>query len=558
MRRWRRTAGLDRSNHWRVILPAGPLLLCLLALTGCGGGGGNSATSGSSGSSNPSIGVGSNGGGTSIGGTGWTAGVFQPSSRYAAQCASPRVGSDPVTGQPYPDLQGTTVDENNWLRSWTNELYLWYREVPDLNPAGYSTTEAYFDLLKTSATTSTGHPKDKFHFTLPTTEWESESQAGNDLGYGVQWVLLASQPPRDVVVAYTIPGYSAAAAGIARGARVLAIDGVDMINADDQASVDTLNAGLSPATSGETHTFTVQDLGGASSRTVTLKAQQVTETPVAAVEVLGTAPDAVGYILFNDHIATAEQELIDAVNTLSNAKVSDLVLDIRYNGGGYLDIASELAYMIAGPSSTAGRTFERQTFNDKYPSTNPLTGAALTPVAFHDTSQGFSTTTPEGTPLPALDLSRVFVITGPGTCSASEAIINSLRGVGVSVIQIGSTTCGKPYGFYPQDNCGTTYFSIEFRGVNAVNFGDYTDGFSPSNSLTPTNATVPGCSVADDFTHALGDPAEARLAAALGYRNTGRCPAPSALALKRAKRSLAAIDATLPASPLRALRVLRH
>src|SRR6516164_2246250 len=168
MRRWRRTAGLDRSNHWRVSLPAGPLLLCLRALTGCGGGGGNSATSGSSGSSNPSIGVGSNGGGTSIGGTGWTAGVFQPSSRYAAQCASPRVGSDPVTGQPYPDLQGTTVDENNWLRSWTNELYLWYREVPDLNPAGYSTTEAYFDLLKTSATTSTGHPKDKFHFTLPT------------------------------------------------------------------------------------------------------------------------------------------------------------------------------------------------------------------------------------------------------------------------------------------------------------------------------------------------------------------------------------------------------
>jgi hypothetical protein len=126
------------------------------------------------------------------------------------------------------------------------------------------------------------------------------------------------------------------------------------------------------------------------------------------------------------------------------------------------------------------------------------------------------------------------------------------------VIQVGSTTCGKPYGFYPQDNCGTTYFSIEFRGVNAVNFGDYTDGFSPSNSLTPTNATVPGCSVADDFTHALGDPAEGRLAAALGYRNTGRCPAPSALALKRAKRSLAAIDATLPASPLRALRVLRH
>ena len=59
------------------------------------------------------------------------------------------------------------------------------------------------------------------------------------------------------------------------------------------------------------------------------------------------------------------------------------------------------------------------------------------------------------------------MLTGDNTCSASESIINSLRGIGVEVIQIGLTTCGKPYGFYPQDNCGTTYFSIEFKGVNA-------------------------------------------------------------------------------------------
>ena len=66
--------------------------------------------------------------------------------------------------------------------------------------------------------------------------------------------------------------------------------------------------------------------------------------------------------------------------------------------------------------------------------------------------------------MPALDLERVFVLTTASTCSASEAIINSLRGINVEVIQIGSTTCGKPYGFYPQDNCGTTYFTIQFAG----------------------------------------------------------------------------------------------
>jgi hypothetical protein len=130
--------------------------------------------------------------------------------------------------------------------------------------------------------------------------------------------------------------------------------------------------------------------------------------------------------------------------------------------------------------------------------------------------------------LPYLALPRVFVLTGPGTCSASETIINGLNGVNVQVIQIGQTTCGKPYGFYPADNCGTTYFSIEFSGDNAQGFGDYADGFSAQNSATPTNAVLPGCSTADDFTHALGDPAEGRLAAALGYRDGGSPSTPPA------------------------------
>lgn len=115
---------------------------------------------------------------------------------------------------------------------------------------------------------------------------------------------------------------------------------------------------------------------------------------------------------------------------------------------------------------------------------------------------------------------------GAGTCSASESIINSLEGVNVQVIQIGSTTCGKPYGFYPADNCAVTYFSIQFQGVNAKAFGNYPDGFTPANTIATEGVPVPGCSVADDFAHALGDPAEGRLASALGLRVNGVCPAP--------------------------------
>jgi hypothetical protein len=245
---------------------------------------------------------------------------------------------------------------------------------------------------------------------------------------------------------------------------------------------------------------------------------------VENVTTITTSSGPVGYMLFNDHIATAESALISAVNTLKAANITDLVLDIRYNGGGYVDIASELAFMIAGNAPTAGKTFEQIVFNAKHPSTDPFTGDALAPIPFHTVTQGFSVA--GGSSLPTLNLSRVFVLTGAGTCSASESIINSLRGVGVQVIQVGSTTCGKPYGFFPQDNCGTTYFSIEFKGVNAVGFGEYSDGFSPSNTLGAAGTLVPGCSVADDFSHALGDPNEARFAAALGYRTGSSCPAP--------------------------------
>ena len=175
-------------------------------------------------------------------------------------------------------------------------------------------------------------------------------------------------------------------------------------------------------------------------------------------------------MLFNDHIATAEQALIDAVNQLnadaSPGVIADLVLDIRYNGGGFLATASQLAYMIAGVGPTAGQTFEITEFNDKHPATDPVTGQPITPFPFFNTTLGppfNGNGGVAGQVLPTLDLSRVYVLTGPGTCSASEAVMNSLRGVDVEVIQIGSTTCGKPYGFYPTDNCGTTYFTVQFR-----------------------------------------------------------------------------------------------
>lgn len=467
-------------------------------------------------------------------------------SLYAQHCAQPRAGIDPGTGQPYPDVAGSVMDEKLWVHWWIDDLYLWYREVPNVDISKYATEVDYFDQEKTPATTPSGKPKDQFHFVYDTPTWEALSQSGTEASYGVQWALLAPSPPRSLLIAYTEPGSPAAAANLARGARVLSIDGVDVENGSD---VDTLNEGLFPSNLDESHTFVVQDIGATTTRTVKLTSTSVEIVPVLGVRTLPPPNDKVGYFLFTDHIATAEKALFDAFTQLRAAGITDLILDMRYNGGGYLDIASELAYMIAGPTATAGKTFERLEFNDKYPKTDPFSGQPLQPEGFVDQSLGFVPSRLDaGQPLPSLGLSRVFVLTSSSTCSASESVMNSLAGVDVQVIQIGETTCGKPYGFVPQDNCGTTFFAIQFQGVNNKGFGGYADGFTPGGVFQ-------GCTVADDFTHALGDPSEARIAAALSYRASSSC---GQLAPRTADPLAAVTGAVIPKPAWRQNRIVRR
>lgn len=452
---------------------------------------------------------------------------FPPASQYAARCQQPRTGIDPDTGQAYRDIKGSVLDEQLWLRSWTNDLYLWYGEVPKTDPKQYATPVDYFDTLRTPAKTASGKDKDQFHFTYTTPDWVALSQSGVQASYGIEWSLVSRTPPRKLLVAFTEPGSPAAAVTIDRGAEVLTIDGVDVATG---SNTDALNKGISPSALNEAHTFVLRDRGATDPRTVTLTSASITSTPVQHIGALPAPNASVGYLVFNDHIATAEQGLVDAINQLRSAGVTELVIDLRYNGGGYLAIAAQLGYMVAGPTATAGKVFEKEQFNDKYTTIDPFTRRPLEASPFATTTLGLSLAS--GQALPTLGLKRVFVLTGAGTCSASEAVMNGLAGVDVEVIQIGSTTCGKPYGFFPADNCGITYFSIQFQGVNHKGFGDYADGFVPGGVLK-------GCAVPDDFSHALGDPAEARLAAALTYMATGACPKAAA---RRSADPLAAVD----------------
>lgn len=470
------------------------------------------------------VACGGGGGGTDTSSTATTL-VIGASSQYAQQCDA----NNPAA--PAANKTGSLAIEKQWIRSYLNEAYLWFDQIPTVNASastysGAMSTltaynvpaplDSYFQALKSPQLTASGAKVDKFSFTYSTADWNAYAQSGQSGGYGADIALLAKSAPRKAVVAYTDPNTPAynAPASLRRGAEILSVDGVDLVNDTTQAGVAKLNAGLFPNV-GETHTFVVRDLGATSTRTVTLKAQTITSTPVQNVQTLSTSTGKVGYLQFNDHIATSEQMLIDAVNKFKADGIQDLVLDMRYNGGGYLFIASELAYMIAGPSrayaSGQSKVFEKLTYNSKR---SAETNASNATTPFYNAScimnSSYNCTATNA--LPYLGLSRVFVLAQAGTCSASEAVVNGLRGVGVDVKIIGGTTCGKPYGFTAKDNCGVSYFPIEFKGVNAAGFGDYSDGFAPT------------CTVSDDFSKQLGDPTEGQLAGALKYQTTGACP----------------------------------
>ncbi|GGA75915.1 peptidase S41 [Neiella marina] len=470
-------------------------LLVSAVLTGCGGGGGSSSSSTPTSPTQPE--------------SRWQAGVFEPSTDFDGQCEVVRTHLN-IFGEAYPDVQGTEEDEKLWLRSWSHETYLWYDEITDVNPANFASPQSYFEVLKTTQTTASGALKDNFHFYESTDDFEAFSQSGSQTGYGINWSFIASAPPRDIRVTSVEGSSSAGFEGVARGDKLIRINDEDVIDGDN---VDFLNNALFPAEENSQFSFTFERVDG-SEVTFNLTSGVFEESFVNNVQILQTDTGTAGYMRFDGFQRPAQTPLIEGFQRFADENVTDLILDLRYNGGGLLAMSSQLAYMIAGEQNTAGSVFEVLQYNDKFPS-------SATPFYTEeiDWERGVLT----DNKLPTLDLERVFVIATGSTCSASESLMNGLRGIDVEVIQIGGTTCGKPYGFVPTDNCGTTYYTIQFQGVNDKGFGDYADGFKPR--VAPRfDDELPGCEVADDFEHSLGDTSEGMLAATLERLNTGSCP----------------------------------
>ena len=392
-----------------------------------------------------------------------------------------------VQPEPQPEAPAgcSVAEQRQSLRSAMENDYFWPTQAGD---AGAATMDAYFQSLLFK-------PTDRYS--------DSESSAndvllilGQRVGYG--YTLAWADAAGTVLKVRNVEPHSPVAlAGLRRGDTVLAIDG--------QSPAQVAAGSLAPvSTPGVPREFVLRDAAGQERRLAVSSAQFPLSTvpATATFSVTRPAPGGsetvkVGYIVYQQFMVYGYIELGDAIRSMAAAGVQELVLDLRYNNGGSVNLSRDLASMVGG-TRVAGQVFAQLRYNARNVASN------------YDMP---FITLPAGLPAPPLQgLPRVLVITSGATASASELFINGLKPL-MPVVLVGQTTYGKPYGFVARESCGTSYNAVKFETFNGQGLGRYTAGFAPD------------CEVADDLDRQLGDPLEARTRAALDYIATGSCAA---------------------------------
>ncbi len=411
----------------------------------------------------------------------------------------PVVDTGTETSNPSPSVC-PLAEEQSWLRQHVRNTYLWNDLTPDRSPDGFTSLRTYWDSLLFQGNTVI--PKDRFSSYSTTETFSRYYGEGITLGYGVSVAGLEVAGQRDapLFVRYVEPKSPAANAGIRRGDEVLAMNNQLASEAVANDDFSALNA----MTEGEQLSLVLKRGNDVWSVTVTSALFYL--TPVQHPQVFQTSRGAVGYVYVQSMTSQTESRLQEAFARFRQEAVSDVILDLRYNGGGLVSVGGRLASYVAG-SYGQGQVYAELKYNAQQSNRN----------------QRYTFSNPGGWS----GLTRVMVLAGRRTCSASEQLINGLRGIGVQVTVFGETTCGKPVGSSPTANCGNTFSLVNFTSVNRLGFGGYFDGFSPT------------CSVPDDVRMPLGHPQEGLLAAALSFAETRICPSrpPSAQARAAAPRA---------------------
>jgi C-terminal processing protease CtpA/Prc len=360
----------------------------------------------------------------------------------------------------------TRTGQNLFVRDVLDEYYLWYRELPAVNPANYASPEAYLEAVRY-------RPLDET-FSYITSRAENEAFYGESQFVGLGFSTQVSG--REMRILQVFPDSPASEAGFGRGDRVLEINGQSVAQLIDSGNIGSAFGASEP---GVTVAVLYRSRGG-EERRVTMTKGVVTIPTVSLTRTFQVDGRTVGYLFFRNFVNPSYQALDDAFAALREAGATELVLDV----------AVHLASLIGGVP-TQGRVFATFQHNDKHGELNE--------------DLRFETPPPQ-----ALNLSRLFVVTTRSSASASELIINSLR-PHVQVVVVGDSTYGKPVGQYGFNFCDKVLAPVAFKLVNSDGQGDFFGGIPPD------------CRAGDDIEHDLGSAEEASLAEALRFVRTGAC-----------------------------------
>jgi len=365
--------------------------------------------------------------------------------------------------------------------AYSQDIYLWFDQIPStFKPRTYADPNKIMTAIRQySSEPGFTKPVDRWSFAMKKAEWDDVS-SGVSGDFGVNVFFRAEG---DLRVRYVEKGSPAGKAGIRRGWRVTKLNGSSTITtANSDAIVDAVY--YSDNTS-----FEFQKPDG-STVPVTLAAVSYKQNPIFLDTVYTAGSNKVGYMVFNSFLGDTTQIYNDFQRIFSRfttAEVKDVVVDLRYNGGGYVTVQEKLAnYLVK--SSGSGGLMMKEVFNSKYQNDNETINFSK---------------------LGSLNPTRLFFIVSDNTASASELLINNLKPY-VEVKLVGPTnTYGKPVGYFPIGVGDWYIFPVSFRSTNKDGQGNYFDGI-PTDSKS-----------ADGLDKDWGDIQEASLKNVLSYISSG-------------------------------------
>jgi len=370
----------------------------------------------------------------------------------------------------------TAAQARDTLYYIMKQWYYWYDKMPTVTKENYADPYELLEALRYKEL-------DKWSFVADYDEFSATLQ-GIFVGHGIRIGLDEDSIVRIALIYKNSPLYSE---GVRRGWIIKEINDVEMAPILIAQDYEAYNNVLGPAVAGRTNKFLFQKPDSSEVTISSTKASFNVNT-VILYETLNLSSGVTGHLVLESFVDPTVQELITAFAYFKSHNVKDLIIDLRYNGGGYLYIARQLASYIGG-NGLAGTTFAALSYNNKMQAANQI-------FPFISTSY-------------SLSLPRIVVITTRMTASASEAVMNGLD-PHIDIVSVGDTTNGKPVGMNGW-SVGKKYFfwPITFKLVNSSNEGDFFDGFAPDKIAT------------DDITHDFSDRNEECLKEAILYLETG-------------------------------------